>query len=896
MLPHLYLEKSQDEGFDLQLRRVSGREGVGLPFEFRLSAFSSSNVKSSQVLGHGATLVWESGFGSRALPGYITRFSRRATADASAGRHYELLFEPILANLRYTRRSRIFQKESIPAIINEVLQPVSETAIEVKFDLKETHEEEVYLVQYQETDLNFLSRICREAAIYYEFQSREEDGTLKFELVFRDRSAVTPLSIEDIYVSDAEGNETQACIRHLRLSGVRRPGKVVARAYVPENPRFAVEGEARADDASDLEKETRVYAPSQKLADDHLGQLRAQWLLRRKRARSRCLECETNQPMFAPGVAFSCGSSDTSADAPPDGEFVVSEVFHDWSQGADRYRMSLRAVPRNVSLIPLAPCVQPAIAGVQSAIVTGHPNEEIDPDEMGRVTVSFPWDQSGKVDHTSSLPIRVLQPNMPGSMLIPRVGWEVLVGFEEGDPDRPLVLGRPYNAAQTPPYELPAHKDYSVIRTFTTPGGSGMNSQHMCDTKGSEHLMLSACYGAFLNVGNDSNSSVAKKEEVTCNTHECLVSINDKESVTDAFIIKASSETIKVGGMHQIFAKGSVDANVGSESVAIGGALLEAIGNPVSGALNLGAQVAVALVGLGAGKLTNNLLGRFGPGKTLWQMASRKVAGKVAGMVTPIAGAYLQGANQGWAEQTAGTSQAGGGGSGGGGWSAMAKAGVGQLAGLLPGGDALLKAAESTAPHVSDNGSLYPWEDPPAAGGSQGTGGGAGAGTGATGGPIGPGPGHKIEKVSSGGYAEVIGASHAIVTPGSMAWEATAASAMTVAGGQKMTTLSYGVTVGGSCTEQSGSYTLKTTKDVSRSIKGSVKTTVGGDAFCKAGAKHTCDSKNMTIKGAEMKLDGGYIVFHTGSAFLVLSNKGMIYKGDISISGKLTQSKSSNHQ
>src|SRR5690606_29300427 len=137
-----------------------------------------------------------------------------------------------------------------------------------------------------------------------------------------------------------------------------------------------------------------------------------------------------------------------------------------------------------------------------------------------------------------------------------------------------------------------------------------------------------------------------------------------------------------------------------------------------------------------------------------------------------------------------------------------------------------------TAPHVRDNSSsLYPWEDPPAASSAQGASGGAGPGEGATGGPIGPGPGHKIEKVSSGGYAEVIGAAHAIVTPGSMAWEATAASAMTVAGAHKLTTLSYGVTVGGSCTEQSASYTLKTAKDVSRSIKGSLKTKVGGDAF-----------------------------------------------------------------
>ncbi len=45
-----------------------------------------------------------------------------------------------------------------------------------------------------------------------------------------------------------------------------------------------------------------------------------------------------------------------------------------------------------------------------------------------------------------------------------RIGQEVIVSFEEGDPDRPLITGRVYNAEQPVPYELPAEKTKSTIQ------------------------------------------------------------------------------------------------------------------------------------------------------------------------------------------------------------------------------------------------------------------------------------------------------------------------------------------------------------------------------------------------------------------------------------------------
>src|SRR5439155_10687072 len=93
--------------------------------------------------------------------------------------------------------------------------------------------------------------------------------------------------------------------------------------------------------------------------------------------------------------------------------------------------------------------------------------ETIHPDKYGRVKVQFHWDRHGKKDADSSCWIRVSQNwggGNWGGMNIPHVGQEVVVEFEEGDPDRPLITGRVYNAEKMPPLPLPENKTQSLIR------------------------------------------------------------------------------------------------------------------------------------------------------------------------------------------------------------------------------------------------------------------------------------------------------------------------------------------------------------------------------------------------------------------------------------------------
>ena len=48
--------------------------------------------------------------------------------------------------------------------------------------------------------------------------------------------------------------------------------------------------------------------------------------------------------------------------------------------------------------------------------------------------------------------LRLLSPSGRGASFWPRIGQEVIVDFQEGDPDQPIIIGVVYNADQMPPY------------------------------------------------------------------------------------------------------------------------------------------------------------------------------------------------------------------------------------------------------------------------------------------------------------------------------------------------------------------------------------------------------------------------------------------------------------
>src|SRR5262249_29248258 len=149
------------------------------------------------------------------------------------------------------------------------------------------------------------------------------------------------------------------------------------------------------------------------------------------------------------------------------GAYILTRVEHSASVG-DAYTMGNDAGPPYTNTFQCLPAAlpfrpprttpRPTIDGTQTAVVVGPSVHEIFTDKYGRVKVQFSWERQGQNDANSACWVRVATlwaGKQWGIIHIPRIGQEVVVAFEEGDPDRPIIVGSVYNAAEMPPYTLP---------------------------------------------------------------------------------------------------------------------------------------------------------------------------------------------------------------------------------------------------------------------------------------------------------------------------------------------------------------------------------------------------------------------------------------------------------
>jgi type VI secretion system secreted protein VgrG len=264
----------------------------------------------------------------------------------------------------------------------------------------------------------------------------------------------------------------------------------------------------------------------------------------------------------------------TVAEAQPpalDGEYLIVETVRRFrdprAAGAGQdvrpdipaFLVELTAIPAEQEFRPPALTPRPRVSGKELAVVTGPPGEEIHVDEYGRIKVHFYWDREGQIDDKASFWIRVQQQNTSGSMMLPRVGWEVDVAFLDGDPDRPVVMQRLYNRETMPPYGLPDNKSQSSLQSSSSPGGGGTNEVRLQDSASGMEFFVHASKDFALKAGHDMTETVA------VDVHE-EVGLKLQTNI-------AGNESSKVGSNQSLSVTGELkQETTGSKATTVGAA------------------------------------------------------------------------------------------------------------------------------------------------------------------------------------------------------------------------------------------------------------------------------------------------------------------------------------
>lgn len=397
-----------------------------------------------------------------------------------------------------------------------------------------------YCVQFRESTFGFCSRLMEEEGIAYLFVAdgpRERMVLIDDNHGYRDAELLVPGRVP-IVTTAAEQLDRES-IQAFEWRRRRTPNRVVTRSYSLAKPRPHDVGEAeRQDRGRPVVAEQYLDGEQRQIIDDPVDDPDAQRVAKlaleqRAAMAERVLQRHTLEATRGRGranaIGFAAGSVFELHDPPEaaGGEqplLIVRVEHHGTGDGELAYHNHFECMPRSQPFRPARRTPKPRVYGVQTGVVVGRTGDEIHTDTLGRVRVEFHRDRSVVDGELASCWIPVAQMwagNGYGTMIIPRVGMEVVVSFVDGDPDCPLVTGSVYHTDNAPPYSLPSELSKSTIKTRSTPGGDGFNELRIEDQDGREQIFVHAQRRMDVRVrGRLYQTSVGGREEVIGSSSE----------------------------------------------------------------------------------------------------------------------------------------------------------------------------------------------------------------------------------------------------------------------------------------------------------------------------------------------------------------------------------------
>jgi type VI secretion system secreted protein VgrG len=535
----------------LIVESFSATEAMSQGFCLVLNVISNEHtIETKDLVGTPATVsLVKTDESLRHFNGYVHSLECLGVNRIGTRSEYRLTISSWL-EVMLSKRSdcRIFQNKSIDNIIDSVFESYAGIAM-YQLDIKTDLPIRRYWVQYNETDLEFFNRICYQEGLAYYFS--HDNGVHTLHVVDNPEGLNLPRQQVQFQA------ETSA---HDHLSDWQRVGNFTTGHYTQRTYNYmspSDELEVDSEVITDIKdvphvKDMKSYRYSEAYHGVADGKIDIQNRARQGSVYSQLRTGSGNCRHLMVGQKMSLALATGGDFADKGKEFNVTKMhlFADDSYGT--VHCSIEALPSDEIVYPSS--VSPVINSLQTAVVTGPIGKKVHSDSLGRVKVQFHWDRLGKGDEDTTCWLRVMQSfagSKFGAHFTPRIGQEVVVAFENGNPNRPFVMGALYHPEHTPPYgDQKGTRSGIRTRSINASSPSSCNELYFEDETGNEEVYIQAEKDLNTLVKNDEDRKVQHDQTlaITNNKNE-KVGNNSSLKVGKQLTIEAGdSITIKVGG------------------------------------------------------------------------------------------------------------------------------------------------------------------------------------------------------------------------------------------------------------------------------------------------------------------------------------------------------------
>ncbi|SWD05894.1 DUF2345 domain-containing protein [Klebsiella pneumoniae] len=490
-----------------------GKEQLSAPFRYDIQFTSSdkSIAPESVLMQDGAfslTAPPVQGIPTqtplRTLYGVITGFKQLSSSRDEA--RYEVRLEPRLALLSRRHQNAIYQNQTVPQIVEKILRERHEMrGQDFVFNLKGDYPSREQVMQYDEDDLTFISRLLSEVGIWFRFSTdaRLKIGVIEF---YDDQSGYERgLTLPLRHPSGMSDSGTEA-VWDLNTAYSVVSRSVTTRDY---NYREAM-AEMTTGQFDVTGGDNTTYGEAYHYADNFLktgdkatpesGAFYARIRHERYLNGRAILKGQSTSSLLMPGLEIKVEGND------------APEVFRKGilitgitaSAARDRsYELTFTAIPYSERYGYRPPLIRrPVMAGTLPARVTSTTANDVYAhiDKDGRYRVNLDFDRDTWKPGFESLWVRQSRPyagDTYGLHLPLLAGTEVSIAFEDGNPDRPYIAGVKHDSAHTDHVTIQNYKR-NVLRTPAN------NKIRLDDERGKEHIKVSTEYGgkSQLNLGH----------------------------------------------------------------------------------------------------------------------------------------------------------------------------------------------------------------------------------------------------------------------------------------------------------------------------------------------------------------------------------------------------------